>query len=319
MDVKGLGNLWGGFMASRVLLTANHYRVFDRLEKPRGAEQMAASLKTDPRATAILLDALTGFGLLKKSGGKYRNTQAASRYLVAGGDDFVGDIIRHAETLWENWSALNEVLLTGLPARRAHDHQSFINGMHNIARMRVKNTMKALNLRGVKTALDLGGGPGTYAVALAQRGVDVTLFDLPGTMRIARGVARKGGVSLRFKKGDFMNDDIGRGYDLVFISQIFHAYPADENLALLEKCRAALNPGGRVAVQEMYISDDMTHPPRSALFAVNMLVNTPGGRCYPPSEIKQWLRKTGFVGITETPGGEPGEPRETVLIQGAKK
>jgi len=316
MDVKELGKIWGGFMASRVLLTANHYRVFDLLEKPKAADRLAASLKTDSRATAILLDALTGLGLLKKSGGQYRNAQAASRHLVAGRDGYVGDIISHAENLWENWSALNEVMLTGLPARRAHDHQSFINGMHNIALTRVKDTMKALDLSGARTALDLGGGPGTYAVALARRGLDVTLFDLPETMRIARANARKGGVSLRFKKGDFISDDIGKGYDLVFISQIFHAYPEDENLALLEKCHTALNPGGRVAVQEVDISEDMTQPPRSALFAVNMLVNTPGGRCFSPAEIKQWLRKTGFSNITQAPIGEAGE---TVLIQGARK
>lgn len=312
MDVKELGKVWSGFMASRILLTANHFRVFDRLESPMGTEGMASAIKADRRAVRTLLDALTGLGLLRKSGGKYRNTPVASRHLVSGKPEYQGDIISHSETLWENWSALNEVMLTGLPARRAHDHRSFINGMHNIALLRVRETIKAIDLRGARTALDLGGGPGTYAIALAKRGLDVTLFDMPETMRIARLNAKQAGVKLRFRKGDFMADDIGKGFDLVLISQIFHAYSEEYNVMLLEKCRAALNPGGRVAVQEALISDDMTRPLRGALFAVNMLVNTVGGRCYSPGEMKRWLKKTGFKHLGETVLGE------TVLIQGVR-
>jgi ubiquinone/menaquinone biosynthesis C-methylase UbiE len=184
--------------------------------------------------------------------------------------------------------------------------------MHNIALLRVRETVKALELRGIKTALDLGGGPGTYAIALAKRGLDVTLYDMPETMRISRLNAKQAGVKLRFRKGDFMVDEIGKGFDLVFISQIFHAYSEEDNVMLLEKCRTALNPGGRVAVQEALISDDKTRPLRGALFTVNMLVNTVGGRCYSPGEMKRWLKKTGFKHVGEAILGE------TVLIQGVR-
>jgi hypothetical protein len=51
---------------------------------------------------------------------------------------------------------------------------------------------------------------------------------------------------------------------------------------------------GRVAIQEFYISKDKTSPLSSALFSVNMLVNTEGGRAYSPEEIKAWLKNTGF-------------------------
>ena len=36
-----LRKLWGGFWASRVLLTANNYRIFDYLIKPRSANAIA--------------------------------------------------------------------------------------------------------------------------------------------------------------------------------------------------------------------------------------------------------------------------------------
>jgi 2-polyprenyl-3-methyl-5-hydroxy-6-metoxy-1,4-benzoquinol methylase len=185
--------------------------------------------------------------------------------------------------------------------------------MHNIASLRVKEVAAALDLKGVRTVLDLGGGPGTYAAALARKGLDVTLYDRPETMRMARDAAKKAGVKLRFRKGDFITDPLGKGYDLVFISQIFHAYPEDENIELLKKCADSLNPGGGVAVQETPVSEDLTQPATSALFSVNMLVNTVGGRCYSPAEIKGWLRRTGFKDVAQKPLGD------TVLILARKK
>jgi len=83
-------------------------------------------------------------------------------------------------------------------------------------------------------------------------------------------------------------------------------------LALLKKVRAALNPGGRVVVQEFAIDASRTKPPQAALFSVNMLVNTPGGRCYAPGEIKGWLKEAGYRGI------KAERFEEAVLITGGK-
>jgi 2-polyprenyl-3-methyl-5-hydroxy-6-metoxy-1,4-benzoquinol methylase len=310
-EARELRKLWSGFWSARVLITANSLGVFDHLEEPLSAEAVAKRLRTDGRATELLLDALTGIGLIGKKGGKYKNTAAASRLLLGGSPYYQGDIIRHADSLWQSWSALDEVVKTGRPAARGRDHRSFILGMHNLAILKVRDVMRAVGLSGVKTALDLGGGPGTYAMEMAGRGIRVTLFDLPDTIKIARGLAR-GKKGIRFKGGDFMHDDIGGGYDLILISQIFHAYPAEENVEMLGKCREALNPGGRVAIHEFNISEDRTYPPYSALFSVNMLVNTAGGRCYPPEEIKGWLLEAGFGGVSEKLLGD------TVVVLGGK-
>ncbi len=311
MDVKELSGLWSGFQASRIVLTANNYNIFNYLEeKAFTVEELAPKLKADKRALEILLDALCGLGLLTKSKGKFRNTPVSSKHLVSGKPEYQGDIMRHAETLWQNWSALDEVLITGLPARRAHDHQAFINGMHNIAQSRVKSLLSVLDLKGVKTALDLGGGPGTYAIALAKKGIDVTLYDLPETMRIARTNARNAGVKIKLRKGDFVHDDIGRGYDLILLSQILHAYSPRENADLLLKCFQALNPGGVIYIQEIPIDKELTSPVRSAIFSVNMLVNTLGGRCYNAVEIEEWLKSAGFLDISTR------NIQDTMLVEG---
>ncbi len=305
----------GGFRASRVILTANNYDIFDRLKSPKTAAALAGSLRTDFRATQILLDAVTALGLLKKTGERYRNTLMATKFLVKGSPWYQGDMLRHMDTLWKNWSGLDEVVRTGLPNRSGQrHHESFIMAMHNNAVFRAKDVIRAVDVRGVKRALDLGGGPGTYSTELARRGIAVTLFDLPNTITIARKLVKKAKVmNIDFIGGDFHVDDIGKGYDLVFISQILHSLSEDESLALLGKSYQALNAGGRIAIQEFMLEQDRAHPVPGALFSVNMLVNTTGGRCYTPQEMTGWLAISGFSGIMIKVLGD------SVLVTGKKQ
>jgi ubiquinone/menaquinone biosynthesis C-methylase UbiE len=311
-ELRGFRKMYTGFTGARVILTANNLGVFDRLKRPVSAKDMSKVLKTDPRATEILLDALAGIGLLLKSrDGRYKNTAISRRYLVKGSRLYQGDIVKHASAMWENWSALDKVVRNGLPARRAMDNESFIMGMHNLTVLRTAELTKSIGLRGVKTMLDLGGGPGTNAISMAGKGVKATIFDLPATIKIAKKVARDEGVKgLKFISGDFHVNDIGSGYDLILLSQIFHAFSEKENRALLQKCRAALNPEGRVVIQEFPIDNTMTSPPHSALFSVNMLVATKDGRCYRPLELKEWLADAGYkrIKVKKLP--------ETVLVEG---
>jgi len=311
-DAQEIRRLWSGFMSARVLMTANNLEVFEHLQNRQNAIYIADQVHASHRGIEILLDALTSLGLLKKSGDTYQNTPITQRFLVRGTPLYQGDIIRHADTLWHNWSALDDAVKTGNPQHRAKDHDSFIRGMNNIAVLKAEKVIKAIDLKGVKRALDLGGGPGTYSAELARKGVAVTLFDVPETIKIAREMLPSNSAVV-FKEGDFLVDDLGDGYDLIFISQILHSFSPAENVRLLKKCKDALNPEGKVAVQEFYINDNRAFPPQSTLFSVNMLINTPDGRCYPPAEIKGFLTQTSFSYIRDK------VIEDTVLITGLNR
>lgn len=304
------------FASSRIILTANRYRVFDILEE-RGmsASGVSKALKTDGRATELLLNSLTAIGLLEKKSGRYGNTHVASRYLVAGKRDYQGDILEHNRILWDNWSGLDRVVKTGKPFRRSHDHRSFILGMDNIALQRAKDVVEAIDTLGVRKALDLGGGPGTYSMAFARKKIAVTLFDAAETLKISRRLIKEAGLQklISLKAGDFTKDEIGSGYDMIFISQIFHAYGPEACISLLRKCHSSLNPGGRVIVQEFYLDETKAAPLQGAIFAINMLVNTTDGRTYTPKEISSWMKKAAFGKIEKKLLGE------TVLLSGSKK
>jgi len=79
----------------------------------------------------------------------------------------------------------------------------------------------------------------------------------------------------------------------------------------LRKCKRALNKGGRIVIQEAYLSDDRIYPLQSTLSSVNMLINTVSGRCYSHNEMKGWLSKIGFKNIKER------VIDDSVLISGA--
>jgi len=312
-EIKSLRKLWGSYWQARVLLTANNLMIFDHLKTAKTASQVASLTSADPRATEILLDAVTGLGLLKKNKNMYRNSAIANHLLVSGKPYYQGDILRHADNLWTNWSNLDEIVKTGLPARKAFATDAFIRGMHNIAMSRAKDIIGAIDTRGVKKALDLGGGPGTYSVEIARKVDSVTLFDLPATIAIATDIIDEAGLSnISFIEGDFLIDDIGEGYDLIFTSQVLHAFSAGNNMKILKKAYKALNHNGLLVIQEHYLEASRTKPVHGSLFSVNMLVNTHGGRSYSVPEMKHWLSTTGFKKLRHKLLGD------NVLVSGRK-
>ena len=303
--------LSGGFRASRVIFTANNYAIFEHLKTPKTPAVLARAIKTDPRATEILLDAVTALGLLRKTGSTYRNTPLAKAFLLINSPWYQGDMLRHLDHLWKNWSGLDEIVKTGMPNRgESRNYEVFIRAMHNNAVLRAPAVVDAVNMTRVKTALDLGGGPGTYCAELARRGVRVTLFDLPDAIDVARKLIKI--KTVRFMVGDFHSDDIGSGYDLVLISQILHSLSINESLTLLRKASNALNPKGRIAIHEFLLDNNRAHPASAALFSINMLINTAEGRCYTSEEMKDWLKKTGFISIERKVLGD------TVVMLGKK-
>lgn len=300
-----LRKLYRGFQASRVILTANNYGIFEHTQSPKTAKQIAKAVHADARAMEILLDAVTSLGFLRKSNAKYKNTPLSDALLVQGKPFYQGDALRHADSLYQNWSGLDKVVKTGLPYHKADNHSSFIKAMHNMAVLKARKVIQSIDLRGVKTVLDLGGGPGTYSIEFARRGAFVTLFDFAETIRIARVIVKKSGVeNIKYLPGNFKHDSIGKNYDLIFVSQILHAYSDVDCRELMLKCARALNPGGRIIIQEFHIAEDRAHPVPAALFSINMLVNTAGGRSYTPVEMKNWLLGAGLKNVKIKPVGD---------------
>lgn len=297
----------GAYWRSCALQAGTVLDVFTALgDASRSADELAAKLGCQPRALGVLLDALTAMGLLAKRGEAYANTPESREFLCTDSPRYAGFIIRHHHHLMSSWSRLADTVRTGQPARQGAgrsegDRRDFLMGMFNMA-MGIAPTMaKLLPLTGRKRVLDLGGGPGTYAIhfCLAHPGLTAAVFDLPDSEPFARATAERFGVAdrIEFLPGDYFQDPIPGRYDLVWLSQILHAESPERCQALTAKAARTLHPGGIIAVHEFLLNDAKDGPEHPALFSLNMLLGTDGGRSYSDAEVRDMLAQAGAKDI----------------------
>jgi len=96
------------------------------------------------------------------------------------------------------------------------------------------------------TALDLGCGPGTQAVALAKRGFTVTASDVSWTaVEAARKLADSDGMPIEFHVDDVLNSRLEGPFDLIVDRGVFHCFPAaNDQQTYLATVRRLLKPTG---------------------------------------------------------------------------
>ncbi|MFC1500475.1 methyltransferase [Candidatus Zixiibacteriota bacterium] len=312
-DIKAIAS---GFRASRILLSAYELGVFTALgEGEKSAAEVSELIGSDARATDRLMNALCAVGLLEKKGDRFLNREAAGRFLVEGKPGYLAGL-GHYVNLWDRWSTLTEAVRTGTAVGRRSVGErgdewlrSFIGAMHDRGVLQAPSLIAAIDLEGVSRVLDLGGGPGDFAMAFVRASESITavVFDLPQVVPLTSEYIEEAGLSDRVDTvaGDFLTDDLGSGYDLIFLSAIVHSLSPDECRTLFRKCADALQPGGRVVVQDWVMSEDRTEPAEGAIFAINMLVNTRAGDSYTEAELNAWLGEAGLTDMetNKTPSG----------------
>jgi len=316
-DLMAVGH---GYQRAMILFAALKLGVFRGLAAGGcDASALARRVGADPGKLSILLDALVVLGLLSKAGRRYGISRLAREHLLPGPRSMESILLHHLDG-WGEWGRLSATIRAGRPQRGAADggyQENFIRGMEENARKRAAAVARKIPLRGGDRVLDLGGGPGTYAVAWARAypRADIAIFDTPGTLRVARKILREKGAEARIRRmeGDFLKDPLGGPYDFIWISQILHAFPEADCRKLLRKARAALAPGGRVAVQEFLLAEGKTSPPGPAFFSVHMVAVTEGGRTYTAREIAGMMRSAGFRKIA----ADPPDPRGVGIVRGA--
>ena len=295
-----------------MLFTAVQLELFTALDKgPREETALAAELGCLARPFGMLLTALEALGLVQRQNGAVSIKEDVRALLSKHSPDYLGFIVRHHGNIMSGWHKLPQAVHTGsrtaaeptLFTSDGQEREDFLMGMFNIARLQAGRIADALDLTGRKTLLDIGGGPGTYAIFFCRRNPELTatVFDLPTSEPFARKTIAGYDLENRidFVPGNYLADPLPTGQDVAWLSQVLHGESPGNAASLVASAAAALNPGGLLCVQEFMLNDDRKGPPRAALFALNMLVETDGGQAYTAGEISRMMKDAGARDIRE--------------------
>jgi len=270
--------------------------------------ELAQAADSDERGLEMLLNALTALGLMEKEGDRYAATAFAAEYLSRTSPRYLGYIIMHHHHLMAGWSRLDESVRSGAPIRRRVSHdadeterENFEMGMFNLAMQIAPRIVSNVDLQGRRNLLDLGGGPGSYAIqfCLANPQLTATVYDLPSTRRFAEKTIASFGLSDRitFREGDFISDDVPGGFDAAWLSHVLHGEGPEGCAVTLGRAAAALEPGGMLMVQEFILDESMAAPLFPALFSLNMLLGTSQGRSYSQRQLEEMMAAAGVGSI----------------------
>jgi len=244
-------------------------------ESPATAEQLAASVGTEPQPLRRLLRALSCYGIfVETEDGTFAHTDM-SRMLREDDPDSLRYIALWCTEpwTWDAWPRLDEAVRSG--ASVFHDlygkgffdylHQDAHESAHVFNRAMTTSSMQSaldvaelLDLTGVSVVADIGGGQGHVLASLRERhpAVRGTLLDLPDVVAKADPRLREGG-SLADRVGIVPGDcrqSIPVKADLYIIKNILEWDDASTRRTLRNIVTAA-RPGARVVVIENLVDD----------------------------------------------------------------
>jgi len=307
----------GSYWQSCALHAGVELELFTRIgDGEMSVEEITSVLVCDLRGATALLNALSAMGLLKKKGEQYSNTAGSKSLLCKDSPRYLGHIIMHHHHLVEPWARLDQAVRSGEPIEKRSApeekvRESFLMGMFNMAMAIAPGLSDQIDLGGRRHLLDLGGGPGTYAIHFCLKNPDLkaTVYDLATTEPFAKKTIETFGLSdrINFMAGDYLEDGIEGKYDVAWLSHILHIEGPVGCEMVIEKAVASLEADGLLLVHDFILEDTLDAPLFPALFSLNMLVNTREGRSYSEEQIKAMLTQAGLKNVHRLPFEGPNE------------
>jgi len=300
-----------GYQKSRTLFTASELDIFTVIgTDSKSSDEISVLLNTEKEATRRLLDALVALNLLEKFDNKYSNSKISLRFLVQRKPEYIS-IMKLGSIAWNSWSELTYTIKNGKPKHRKSiselkdkEIEAFIDAVHWRSSLLARDIVSQIDLSNVKKVMDLGGGVGDYAIEFVNQKPDIEadIFTYENCAPFAKEFLnyvknREVASKISIKVGDILKDDIGSGYDLIFLSFVMQNFNIWDNINLAKKVNDALNPNGKIVIQDLLIDDNRTSPEFNALYSLELLVQNGEGNTYTNSDIWLILKEAWFSNI----------------------
>ncbi|WDN89851.1 hypothetical protein BuS5_02819 [Desulfosarcina sp. BuS5] len=302
----------GSYWAASTLHSAIELDLFTILgDRQYDIEEIVRIINADERGLSMLLNALSALKLISKTGRKYFNTPFSKSFLSKDSRQYIGYIIMHHKHLTDVWVKLSRAVRSGLPVKDREflndkeQLENFLMGMFNVASNVAPKVAEKIDLSNCNHLLDIGGGPGTYAIHFCMKYLQLkaSIYDLPPTRPFAEKTILEFNLTdrIRFVEGNYLLDKIEGSYDVVWLSHILHAEGPESCRTILQKAVSVMEPGGIILVHDFILNDTMDGPVFPALFSLNMLLNTPSGRSYSEKQIMDMLSSAGVRELRRVP------------------
>ncbi|MEU0034132.1 MULTISPECIES: methyltransferase [unclassified Streptomyces] len=265
-----------GAACAAAVRAAARLGVADALEDtPMSVEDLAAAVKTQPRTLRRLLRALSCQGVfVEQPDGTFAHTEM-SRLLREDDPHSLRYIALWCTEpwTWNVWPKLDEAVRSGrnvfedvyereffeyLNEEAPESAYVFNRAMTTSSEQSARDVANLLDLDGVSSVADIGGGQGQVVASLLEKhpGMHGTLLDLPGVVENADARLRDGGSladRVRVVAGD-CREDIPVQADVYIIKNILE-WDDDSTRRALANVRKAARPGARVVVIENLVDD----------------------------------------------------------------
>jgi len=163
--------------------------------------------------------------------------------------------------------------------------------------------------------LDIAAGHGMFGIMVAKRNAraEIVAVDWPAVLEVAKENAGKHGVADRYRTrpGSAFETDLGKGYDFVLLTNIFHHFDISTCEKLMRRVHGALKPGGKAITLEFVPNEDRVTPAVAAAFSLVMLAGTDAGDTYTFAQYEKMFGNTGFVNTTLYP--VPNVPQQVLV------
>lgn len=324
-----LFDLMAGFVYSQVLLACVRLKLFDQLARsgPMTVAQCAASTGLPVASAERLLLAAVALRLLE-------HRPLARFGLGPLGAPMVGNsglaaLVEHHENLYRDLADPLALLRGGAAPGQLAQFWPYAgtNTPNGLAGAGVtpysevmalsqpwvaEQVLQAYPLAQHRRLLDVGGGEGVFACAAAAQAqqLQVQVFDLPAVAELARARFAREGLAGRAEAvgGDFFNDELPRGADLISLVRVVHDHDDDRVLRLLAAVRRALPPGGTLLLAEPLAGTAGAEAMGEAYFGFYLLAM---GRGQPRrfERLREMLLASGFENVRLHPTAMPLQTR----------
>ena len=247
--------------------------VFSNLENPITTKELSKKMNWDEGNTFNLLKGLYSLGYLERNGDTFCNMPETSKYLVKSKPAYMGNVLtffcnNQGMSLGNVAQQVKEGPKPQEQTQQSMDFAAYGDAMRDaqsgIRQYELLEILRSLpEYKSIHKILDLGCGAGCLGIAVIQDVSNRTgvLFDRPNMQSLIEESVKLSDMqdSISIKTGDFINDDIGSGYDLILCSSIM-LFAIKGGANFFAKLKKALNIGGVVVCLNEGIEADYSGP-----------------------------------------------------------